>query len=50
MNDVTKDLLEALKLVLSAHGEQLDTAFSQAQDAIAARIQRQPFNVARQRW
>lgn len=29
------DLLAALKFVLSAHGEQLDAAFAQAQDAIA---------------
>lgn len=35
MNDVTKDLLEALRFLLSAHGEQLDLAFAQAHDAIA---------------
>ena len=29
------DLLEALQFVMTAHGEQLDTAFAQAQDAIA---------------
>lgn len=29
------DLLEALKFVMSAHGEQLDLAFQQAQEAIA---------------
>ena len=29
------ELLAALKFVLSAHGEQLDMAFAQAQDAIA---------------
>lgn len=35
MNDVTKGLLEALRFLLSAHGEQLDLAFAQAHDAIA---------------
>ena len=29
------ELLEALKYVMSAHGEQLTSAFEQAQDAIA---------------
>ena len=29
------DLLDALRFVMTAHGEQLDTAFAQAQDAIA---------------
>ena len=29
------ELLEALQFVMTAHGEQLDTAFAQAQDAIA---------------
>lgn len=29
------ELLEALQFVMSAHGEQLDTAFAQAQAAIA---------------
>lgn len=29
------ELLEALQFVMSAHGEQLDLAFQQAQDAIA---------------
>lgn len=32
---VNARLLEALKFVMSAHGEQLDLAFAQAQDAIA---------------
>jgi hypothetical protein len=33
---INAQLLEALEFVMTAHGEQLSTAFEQAQDAIAA--------------
>lgn len=36
------DLLEALQFVMSAHGEQLDTAFAKAQDAILKATGGQP--------
>jgi hypothetical protein len=36
------DLLEALQFVMSAHGEQLDTAFAQAHAAIAKATGEQP--------
>jgi 2-oxo-4-hydroxy-4-carboxy--5-ureidoimidazoline (OHCU) decarboxylase len=36
------DLLEALQFVMTAHGEQLDTAFAQAHAAIAKATGEQP--------
>ena len=35
LHAVNEELLEALKFVMSAHGEQLDWAFEQARAAIA---------------
>jgi hypothetical protein len=35
LHEVNQELLEALKFVMSAHGEQLDLAFEQANAAIA---------------